>query len=162
MANKEQEAFMQLSPAERKDVVMREIWVGWTRSPDLSYFGNWDASLLGGKFREVCQGQMHISLRQVLDGRDVGQHSPRFLEQTPGQFFQTIDLACKENGIFLFEIREAQAEIRKYSGAPDNPHYRASLYRLQSLSMPVFEDLRVMGYTHADLTEAFITDAPVG
>ena len=119
----------------------------------------------GGSRRKLCLnlGIMDISLRDraTAEGKTreaIGQ-SELAWDQTPRQFFETIDRTINELGIPMERILELQHQVYMVTDEPisyrPNPREVKKATRLlgslYELVLPVYAELRVQGYWHDDL-----------
>ena len=89
-----------------------------------------------------------------LAQRLLKMHSPLYLQQTPKQFFETIDKVLAEKGIPLEEVKMLQHEvfvIKSKDGLIAEPRTDKEVIELFNRVLPAYIKLREMGYTYRDL-----------
>ncbi len=97
-------------------------------------------------------GAMNKPHKQILMeqlGRTDANSSERYLNETPQQFFDTIDATIQACGIPLDEIVQKQRQILH---APSSEDYDIFKKLLSQRVVPVYIELRLMEYNDHDLT----------
>ncbi|HUD19425.1 MAG TPA: hypothetical protein VMR81_03215 [Patescibacteria group bacterium] len=78
-------------------------------------------------------------------------HTPLLLLATPEDYFHIIDVALADKFIRPNELVDLQKQVRSAEVSGNHNNIQAELYRLLSLVREPYINLRVLGYTYADL-----------
>lgn len=120
--------------------------------------------LLPGYYRTLCEANNELdkTRRQIVLEQEhedaeqrkefglppkpskIGEYSSRYLDQTPREFFKTIDSLTKELGLER-EINEVQKELAHE--LPETHEWE----RLNALVQELYIRMRLMGYYHKEL-----------
>lgn len=142
------------NPEKIKEQILAEIAEFKREFPDQplsDYFNNFGNNLPNeeaenkGLYRALMQPNFDITFEEYAKkrGADLSEHSETYRNQTPRQFFETVDLALKESGISMEEYNRIRQLVKA------DHKYWENFYELVT---PVYIKLRQMGYNEADLT----------
>lgn len=110
-----------------------------------SQVNNFRFHLPRGWYRDLASDCWDIPYSQL---GSVAHFSPKKLQQTPAQFYNSVDLALAAKNIVIPQ------QLQPFVGEK-NPFFkgiRAQMIELHTLVLPGYAHLRDDGYTHADLT----------
>ncbi len=111
----------------------------------LKYLNNFRFHLPNGWYRSLASLCLDILYSQL---GSTSQFSPKKSQQTPEEFYRTIDRALASEGIVI------PPQLQPFVGEK-NPFFkgiRAQMIELHNLVLPGYAHLRDDGYTHSDLT----------
>ena len=153
MATAEYREFLQLSPGDRWKSVNAEIDREWSRKPNSTYFDGWAENLPNGRNRTVCKerGIINYMIGGLIYKDESINHGPLLLLQTPAEFFQIIDTSLNDRFIRPNELVDLQRQVEAAQIRGNSNDVQAELYRLLSLVREPYINLRMLGYTYADL-----------
>lgn len=94
----------------------------------------------GGVYRSYFEDEEWDTPFRILNGESPARPSELYLDQTPAEFFSTIDSAIEDCGIDLERLKTLQAD-------------KWNIKEIHSFVLPIYVRLREMGYKHyPDLT----------
>ena len=103
----------------------------------------------GKRYYTELLNHWDVTLKSQLKESGRPKYSEKRLNQTDRKFFQTIDEVIKESGIDRDKIKQLQKKIRTEG---DTERQNEFIMQLYGLTLPVYIQLRALGYQHYDLT----------
>lgn len=140
------------APTQTREEILREVDAWKTKSPDRwhIHLANICRNLPGGSRRTLAQNLRLYDTPIASRNDDREVHSSLYWGQTSGKFFTTIDTVLDTLHISIPSIQDLNRQIDlHYSETETAMVYVRELY---NLILPAYIELRVMGYTHHELT----------
>ncbi len=111
----------------------------WCNLPDPAYSE-------GCRYAMLVQelGWMDKLNKDVIDPKSDSHQSQLYLNRTPRQFFQDVELAIQESGI-------SKSELERLQRLNHEDFMGRHIYKLYDLVLPIYKILREKGYNHHDL-----------
>lgn len=144
-----------LNPLSTPENIDREIETGIVTEGIETYMNNFDLNFPlaqsemphSASYRHLYEflGAIDKTFKELKQGDQNKKYSSVFLEQTPREFFMTLDAIAEEEGLKLDDIRAERDEIQKYGGS-------GAREKILTKLIPIYRNLRLKGYTSDDLT----------
>jgi|GEM_PF-4224942 len=131
-------------------IIDRQIHDGITAygGSSFGFVNNFFGSMPGGYKRRLAEAAGMMNRDRVDHSNGDTQHSKEFSGYSFADFFEDIDGAIERSGIDQEELTRLQATYAEFAGGPNES---AALEALCSFIIPVYRELRIMGYSHYDM-----------